>query len=54
MTVAPRAIAEALGFETRPTAHAWNPLATTGVSRVLHVFLVCCWIFVLVLPLFQR
>ena len=47
-------LAEVLGFETRPTAHVWNPLASTGASRVLHAFLVCGWIFALLLPLFKR
>jgi hypothetical protein len=47
-------LAETLGFETRPIAHVWNPLTTTGASRALHLFLVCGWIFALLLPLFQR
>ena len=47
-------LAQVLGFESHPTAHAWNPLATTGASRVLHAFIVCGWIFVLLLPLFRR
>jgi hypothetical protein len=47
-------LSEVLGFQSRPTTHAWNPLATTGASRVLHWFLVCGWILVLALPLFQR
>jgi hypothetical protein len=46
-------LAEALGFETRPAAHVWNPLTTTGAGRALHVFIVCGWIFVLLLPLFR-
>jgi hypothetical protein len=47
-------LAQVLGFELRPTAHAWNPLSTTGASRLLHAFLVFGWIFVLLLPLFRR
>jgi len=47
-------LAEALGFETRPIAHMWNPLASAGAGRILHIFLVCGWLFVLCLPLFQR
>ncbi len=47
-------LAEALGFELRPVAHGWNPLATTGASRALHLFLVFGWIFVLLLPFFRR
>ena len=48
------ALAENLGFESHPTTHAWNPLTTIGASRALHIFLVCAWIFVLLLPLFQH
>jgi hypothetical protein len=47
-------LAEALGFETRPIVHGWNPLTTTGASRALHLFVVCAWVFVLLLPFFQR
>jgi hypothetical protein len=47
-------LAQALGFESRPVASGWNPVATTGASRALHFFLVFGWIFVLLLPLFQR
>ena len=47
-------LAKVLGFESRPTAHPWNPLATTGASRFLHLFLVCGWTFALLLPLFRR
>lgn len=45
-------LAQALGFDTRPTANPWNPLTTTGASRVLHAFFVLGWLFVLALPLF--
>ena len=45
-------LAHALGFDARPTAHPWNPLSTTGASRVLHGFFVLGWLFVLALPLF--
>lgn len=48
------ALAERLGFQTRPTAHPWNPLTTTGAGRVLHLFLVCGWVFILLLPHLQR
>jgi hypothetical protein len=47
-------LAQALGFEPRSIATAWNLLATTGASRALHLFLVLGWIFVLLLPLFRR
>ena len=47
-------LAQALGFESRSVAGAWNPLATTGASRALHLFLVFGWIFVLLLPWFRR
>ena len=47
-------LAQALGFESRSIASAWIPLATTGASRALHLFLVLGWIFVLLLPLFRR
>ena len=47
-------LAEALGFESRPVAHGWNPLATTGASRALHLFLVFGWVFALLLPFFKR
>jgi hypothetical protein len=48
------ALAETLGSESHPTTHAWNPLTTIGASRALHVFVVCAWVFVLLLPLFQH
>ena len=56
MRIARRAnvLALQLGFEERPTAHPWNPLSTTGASRVLHAFFVLGWLFVLALPLFSR
>jgi hypothetical protein len=47
-------LAAVLGFEPRPVAYGWNPLATTGASRALHLFLVLGWIFALLLPFFQR
>lgn len=47
-------LAQTLGFELRPVASAWNPLASTGASRALHLFLVWAWIFVLVLPFLPR
>ncbi len=47
-------LAESLGFEMRPAAHPWNPLATTGAGRALHLFLVGAWVFILLLPLFRR
>ncbi|HKO67786.1 MAG TPA: hypothetical protein VJU53_08275 [Burkholderiaceae bacterium] len=47
-------LAQTLGFESRSIANAWNPLATTGASRALHLFLVFGWIFALLLPLFRR
>ena len=47
-------LAAVLGFESRPVAYGWNPLATTGASRALHLFLVFGWIFALLLPFFQR
>ena len=47
-------LAQTLGFEPRPVASAWNPLASTGASRVLHLFLVCAWIFALLLPYLRR
>ena len=46
-------LAETLGFQTRPIAHVWNPLSTTGATRALHVFFVCGWIFVLLRPFFH-
>jgi hypothetical protein len=48
------ALAATLGFEERPIAPVWNPLTTTGAGRALHAFIVCCWIFILLLPLAQR
>jgi hypothetical protein len=43
------ALAESLGFERRTLGNEWNPLTTTGVSRVLHAFVVGAWLFVIAL-----
>jgi hypothetical protein len=40
-------LAADLGFETFPVSSPWNPLATTGASRYLHLFLVLLWVHVL-------
>lgn len=44
------ALAEVLGFQVRPTSPGWHPLTTTGASRLLHLFVVACWAFFVILP----
>jgi hypothetical protein len=48
------ALAGLLGFQQRPLAHAWNPLTTTGAGRVLHLFMVAVWLYVVLVALPAR
>jgi hypothetical protein len=40
-------LAAELEYGPFPVLSPWNPLATTGASRYLHLFLVLLWVHVL-------